>query len=442
MRAILTNFGTTGDFLPYLALAVELRRHGHQPVLAYPPYYAWLAERYGMEFISIGPDLQTIQSNIIVAMHTMPDTVEEMCALFAPLALALPQMYHELRAACRDADVLISGPMQPASRMVHETTGIPFVSSQENHFGGGGTPAFQQATASLINPFRAQFGLRPLCHPVTHDANSPQLALYAMSRHISPPPIDWPAHYHMTGFFFLDDDAWQPDPELAAFMAAGEPPVVVTFGSMAHDDPGALTDLILEAIRRAGCRAVIQQGWSGLAQQKLPPNIYAVGYVPHTWLFPRAACIVHHGGPGTAAAAFRAGVPSVFVPHTFDQPVWAALAHDLGYAGPPIPYQELTAARLGAAITMTLATPRYYQLAAEISQKIWSEQGVQKARHSIEQLVYKIGLQREEAVAIPQDGDHAAKRDEKISRRRSYQHKQLSRRRDKSIAEPAKDHFQ
>jgi sterol 3beta-glucosyltransferase len=100
---------------------------------------------------------------------------------------------------------------------------------------------------SLINPFRAEYGLPPLRHPLTHDANSPQLALYAMSRHVFPPPPGWPAHYHMTGYFFLDDESYRPDPALAEFLKEGEPPVVITFGSMTHDDPEAITELLRES---------------------------------------------------------------------------------------------------------------------------------------------------------------------------------------------------
>jgi sterol 3beta-glucosyltransferase len=248
-----------------------------------------------------------------------------------------------------------------------------------------------------------------------------------MSRHVCPPPSHWPPHYHMTGFFFLDEE-WQPDPALAEFLAAGEPPVVVTFGSMTHSDPNTLTDLILEAIRRVGCRAIIQQGWSGLAQHPLPSNVYAASYVPHGWLFSHATCIVHHGGAGTSGAAFRAGVPSVFVPHTFDQPVWADLAHSLGYCVPPIPYLELSADRLSAAITATLTTPRYQQVATELSEKIRAEQGVRRARLLIEQLVRKIGPHQAEA-----GSDAGAGRDERISHKRSYQQQQRSRRREKSI---------
>jgi sterol 3beta-glucosyltransferase len=234
--------------------------------------------------------------------------------------------------------------------------------------------------------------LRPLRNPLTVDANSPQLALYAMSRHVFRPPTDWPPHNHVTGFFFLDDEQWQPDAELVEFLEAGEPPVVFTFGSMTHEDPGAVTDLVLDVVSRVGCRAILHRGWSGLGREQMPPNVHLIGYVPYAWLFPRAACVVHHGGPGTAGAVFRAGVPHVFVPHAWDQPVWAKLAQELKCAGAPIPYTELSRERLETAITRTLATPHYYQAATALGEKIQTEQGVQKARQLIERLLDKIGL--------------------------------------------------
>ena len=428
MRTVVTSFGSTGDVHPYLALAIELKKHNHDPVLAFPPHFASLVERFGLEFEPVGPDLQQVQADLIVAMQVMPDSADELRDMFAPLADALPEMFDKLSEITRDADVIISGPMQPCSRIIHEMTSIPFVSVQENHFGGGGSLAFQLATMSLINPFRAQFGLPPLRHPLTHDANSPQLALYAMSRHITPPPANWPSHYRMTGFFFLDDEQWQPYPGLIDFLAADGPLIVITFGSMTHNDPEALSDIIFKAVEEVGCRAIIQQGWSGLAQRKTPPNIHVAGFIPHSWLFPRAACIVHHGGPGTAAAAFRAGVPSVFVPHTFDQPIWGELAHDLGLVL-PIPILELSAERLAKAISMTLCGPRYREIAASIGEKMRMEQGVRTARTLIEELVYRIGLHQEGAEGFRSGFDRGEARGEKMNRRKQFQQQRRLRRR-------------
>jgi len=395
MRVLLTNFGTTGDVYPHIALATELSRRGHRPTLALSPYFEPLVEEYGLDFLPIGSDLGRIQRDINNAMTVSPEiagSAEKMNLLFSKLASALPQFFYQLKAAVQNFDVLVSGPMQPAARMVHELTGVPFASVQVEHFGGGGTPAFQQVSRSLINPFRAQLKLPPLSHPLTKDANSPQLALYAMSRHVCPPPVSWPAHHCMTGFFFLDKEGWKPDPELVEFIEAGEPPVVFTFGSMTHEDPNTLTSLLLKAISHVGCRAIIQRGWSGLADRKLPPNVHSIGYVQYSWLFPKAACVVHHGGPGTAGAAFRAGVPQIFVPHAWDQPIWAKLAQGVSCAGPSIPYTELSFRNLSAAIASTLANHHYYQSAAQLSINIRAELGVQKARQLIERLLDRIGL--------------------------------------------------
>ena len=437
MRAILTNFGTTGDVEPFIALAAELHRCGHEPVLALSPYYEARVARLGLAFQPIGPDLQKAQSDINVAMINTPElfnTVESMQALCAPVAQALPLMYEELSAACRGADVLISGPMQPAARMVHELTGIPFVAVYIIYLGSRGILPLSMlhVSESFINPFRAQLGLPPIANSLTSaggpgdDADSPHLNLYAVSRHVVPPG-KWPSHHHMTGYFFLDHDGWQPDPGLVEFLAAGPPPVVIGFGSMTHVDSTELTDLILEAIRIAGCRAIMQQGWSGLGAGELPAGVYAAGFVPHRWLFPRAACVAHHSATGTTAATFRAGIPGVYVPHAYEHPLNAQVARELGCAGPAIPYPQLTAKRLGEAIAATLATPRYYEAAAALGEKIRAEQGVQRARQLIEQLVQRIGLHQEAAAPARRAGAPADDRAEKIHRRKQYQQQQRAR---------------
>jgi sterol 3beta-glucosyltransferase len=326
-------------------------------------------------------------------MVTASDSAAQFNALLAPLAEALPQTYRELSEVCNGSDVLVSGPVQPAALMVHETTGIPFVTVQNVHFTNGGTRSFQQALSELVNPFRRQLGLSALYDPIG-DANRADTVLFAMSRHIRQPRKQWPNHYHMTGYFFLDQE-WKPDPALVEFFASGDPPIVVTFGSMAHGNPDAMTELILSAINKVGCRAVIQHGWGELAKRTLPETVRAIGFAPHSWVFARSAVIVHHGGAGTTAAVFRSGVPSVFVPHTWDQPIWAALAKEMGCTGDIIPLTELTAERLANAISDVLCAQPYRDAAAKLGSQIGQENGVRTARLLIEELISKIGLAEE-----------------------------------------------
>jgi sterol 3beta-glucosyltransferase len=246
----------------------------------------------------------------------------------------------------------------------------------------------RRLSAPLINPHRVDLGLAPLDEPLQMDSNSYQLALFAVSRHVACPPPDWPPRYHLTGYFFPEHAEWQPDPALAAFLDRGDRPIVITFGSMVHRDPGAMAALVLAAIERVGCRAILQRGWSGLLPERLPPSVHLTDYVPFGWLFPRVACVVQHGGAGTMAETLRAGVPAVFVPHlNVDQPLWASLARSLGCAGPAVPYHQITAKRLASAIAATLADERLKQSAAHLGQLIRSEGGVRTARERIEALV-------------------------------------------------------
>jgi sterol 3beta-glucosyltransferase len=194
--------------------------------------------------------------------------------------------------------------------------------------------------------------------------------------------MHWPEHHRMTGFFFLDEK-WAPDPALERFVNAGEPPIVVSFGSVLHQSPEALARIVLEAITGVHRRAVIQRGWTGLEFQSIPHEIHVTGTVPHHWLFPRAACVVHAGGAGTTAAALRAGIPSVIVPHVLDQFLWATLAKERGCASDVIPFVELNAERLQRAIEKALL-PESRSAAGKLGENISRENGISIAADLIE----------------------------------------------------------
>ncbi len=83
-----------------------------------------------------------------------------------------------------------------------------------------------------------------------------------------------------------------------------------------------MTADILEALRITGQRGLLQTGWGQLTASALPDCAFQIDSAPHDWLFPRMSMIVHHGGAGTTASALRAGLPSLVVPFTADQPFW------------------------------------------------------------------------------------------------------------------------
>lgn len=170
--------------------------------------------------------------------------------------------------------------------------------------------------------------------------------------------------------------SFTPDPELAAFLDNGPPPVYIGFGSIVVDDPNEMTRMIFDAVRLSGVRALVSKGWGGLGADALgiPDGVFMLGNVPHDWLFEHVSCVVHHGGAGTTAAGIKAGKPTIVVPFFGDQPFWGAMI-SRAKAGPdPIPYKELTAEKLADAIKHCLL-PDTLDRATELGQKIREEKG-------------------------------------------------------------------
>ena len=101
--------------------------------------------------------------------------------------------------------------------------------------------------------------------------------------------------------------------------------------------------------------------------------------MPHDWLFPQVAAVVHHGGAGTTAAGLRAGVPSINIPFFGDQPFWGQRVADLGVGPQPIPRKQLTVERLAQALQTAIHDSAMRQRARVLGEQIQSENGVQRA---------------------------------------------------------------
>jgi sterol 3beta-glucosyltransferase len=396
MRFLITNFGTRGDFEPFFALAKELEAHHHEPIFAIPGSAVPMLEQSGFRYTVIAADNPELRDKINLSWSTHADAYEATGRLieeFSTLQSYLPTALKELTELSATVSVLVGGPAQPLARIVHETTGVPFVSVQVSHFGGNGGPAIREAGDRLVNPFRRKVGLPSIKDPFTIGANSPQLALYAMSRHLRPRPATWPSHYQMTGFFF-SESVYRPPAELEDFFQAGPAPVVVNLGSMPHEFPDRLLSIILQGLALSGSRALIQGFGLPPGLQPGNPAVYAVGYVPHSWLFRFASCVVTHGGAGTAAAIFRSGVPGIFIPHSevYDQRYWSQLAYEYGCTVQAIPVQKLDPANLANAILQCRDDIMLRNKALDLGSKIRNERGVETARQMIETMISGFGL--------------------------------------------------
>ena len=158
----------------------------------------------------------------------------------------------------------------------------------------------------------------------------------------------------------------------------------VGFGSTPFPQAEAATNLVVDALQRAGQRGIVVAGSSGLATGRLTDEVLSVDEVPHDWLLPKVSAAVHHGGAGVTGAALRAGLPSVVVPVFGDQPFWSERVYALGAGPKPIPARRLTAERLAAAIRATV-DPDMRHRAASVSVSIRQEDGVAGAVRAIEE---------------------------------------------------------
>jgi sterol 3beta-glucosyltransferase len=408
MRISLFTMGGRGDTEPFIALAVRLARAGHEVTLAARPDFADLCAAHRIPFAPLGHPYQPFLRGSAAALGSGN-----------PLALArygIAQRRYFMEGVAEDewraaqgADAIVFKYSWFAGYSLAEKLQVPCVAAMPFPmtptdafpcfwlFGGHDRGRWgNRLIWSLSEQVTWQIGrgednrLRrelldiprlPLLGPLGRQEREAMPVLYAYSPTLLPPPPDWPPRFRVTGAWFLDPPpGWQPPPALVEFLESGPPPVYVGFGSMTSADPDATLATVLDALDRAGQRGVLARGWAGLgAGHQLPRDVLAIDDVPHSWLFPRMAAVVHHGGAGTTAAALRAGVPAVITPLTADQPSWGRTVHRLGAAPPPIPFRHLTAVRLSRAISSAVTDPVLRERAAELGVRIRAEDGVGKA---------------------------------------------------------------
>lgn len=384
---------TRGGVQPYAALALGLQEAGHEVRMVAPAGFTpWLAGM-GLDVHAVGVDTAAARA----------DGVAEMGRVARTRYMRARAVEHTARSAtdvlraCEGVDLLMGGiGGATLGRPVAEKLGVPFVDAHLHPIGPPTaafpgvllprTPRFawkashRPSRLGATLPFRSAvrrarrdvLGLPARPAPVDHTLP----ALYGYSRHVLPAPPEWGPRHHVTGYWTLPGAGPLP-PALEGFLDAGPPPVCIGFGSMSGADPAALTALVLDAVRRAGVRAVLLSGWGALTPLDRD-DVLVVEEAPHDLLFPRTAAVVHHGGAGTTGAALRAGVPSVVVPFAVDQPFWGARVAALGVGPTPVPRRRLTGGALADALRAT-ADPGMRGRAASLGRLIRAEDGVVNA---------------------------------------------------------------
>ena len=212
--------------------------------------------------------------------------------------------------------------------------------------------------------------------------------LFAYSPTVLPRPAEWTApNLHITGYFFLEaGQAYPPPAALTDFLALGEAPVCVSFGSMVNREAERIHRIVCEALALTHQRGIFLTGWGGYRHTDTNEDILYLDAAPHDWLFPRCKVIIHHGGAGTTAAGLRSGMPNIVVPHTADQPFWGRRVAAIGAGPDPIPVKQFTTQRLVAALERADDSTLRAR-AQETGRLIQMEDGVGEAVRIIESIL-------------------------------------------------------
>jgi len=426
-RIVLTTMGSLGDLHPYLAIALELKRRGHQAVIATHGLYGERVESLLLEFAPVRPHFEEWGDRPDVLREAMDERRGSKVVLRKLVLPYLRQSRDDLLEAARGADLIVDHVLTLTAPFVAEKLGLPRVSTTLQPlamFSAHDPPVspaapwltplralgpapwrlLWKAAAVVSRPWfreldsiRAEMGLPPeRSHPM-FARRSRLLHLVLFSRELAAPQPDWPESAVQPGFPIHDRGGEGQGMPLAleVFLRQGEPPLVFTLGSSAVFAAGGFYVAAAAAARKLGKRAVLLVGERALNEVPgIPPvahapageRIVTIPYAPHSELMPRALANVHQGGVGTTAQAMHAGRPMLVVPFSHDQPDNADRLRRIGVAR-VLRRSQVSAAALARELQALLADESLARRAAEVAARMKLEPGAAGAADAIERLL-------------------------------------------------------
>lgn len=430
---LIATFGSLGDLHPCLMLGQGLQARGHHVTLATDPFYRARVEATGLAFAPIRPALnfddEALQRRVLDPRWGSKVIIND---IFMP---AIVETYTDILPYMQAADLYINAPLTAGGMLAAEVTKTPWVGTvltpmslmsttdpptitafpypnwvhQLPHafkvplFQGlyRGFDAVSQPWLKPYHRLRQSLGLPAKANPLFAGQFSPWLNLALLSPVLAPPQPDWPqskqGSLEATGFLYTDSPHWADEhPEsaarLAAFLAAGPPPIVFTLGSSAVNCPGAFYQTSATVCQRLGERGILLAGRhaSALSEQfAARNNLLVMDYAPHALVFPQAAVVVHQGGVGTTAQALRAGVPQLVVPFGFDQPDNARRVVGLG-VGETLGPRQYSVRNAEQCLQRLLSESSYQYRAKLVAQDIAQEDGLTAACNKVEALLARV----------------------------------------------------
>jgi sterol 3beta-glucosyltransferase len=387
---------------------MELKKAGHRVRVATFENFETFVTDHGLELYPIQGDISKIASSDMLKGAHQADNPFKFLLSFNKLKSLVFDLQKDFLEACKGSDAIVYHPGVSIGFFIAQHLQVPGILAtpfpmtptraypalifyDKLRLGGSVNfithKVFEQimwmASSAPIKQFwKQEFGHTPksFSQPYGRQTTRKYPTITSCSNYVFPKPDDWPEHVYNTGYWFLDEPDWMPPEELLDFLETGQPPVYIGFGSVGNPAEAAQTsDIVIRALALSGQRGILATGWSGMSKlDQIPDNIFILESAPHSWLFPRMATVVHHGGAGTTAAGLRTGVPNIVVPFSNDQFAWGRRVYELGVGPESIPRKQLTVEKLSDAIHFALID-KIRNAASGLGAKIQSENGAETA---------------------------------------------------------------
>lgn len=339
--------GSHGDVHPIVGLAVAMQARGHRVVVVANGYFRSLIERNGLEYIELGTAEQYLE--ITQRADIWHPREGSRIVLQAIVNRQLRPAYDLLLDLwLQEPYTLVASPLCMSARLLHETHGVPLISTHLQPmvmrsvyepptlplpmpawaphwwtrlmFWLVDVAAIDSIVGPTLNQFRKELALPPVRRVMNGWWNSPQRVIGLWPEWFAAPQPDWPPQVRLAGFPLYDErDVAEMPAELECFLAAGPPPIAFTPGS-AMRQGRAFFDAAVGACEKLGRRGVLLTRFNEHLPTALPDSVLHVPFAPFSLLLPRCAALVHHGGVGTMAQGFAAGIVQLVMPMAHDQP--------------------------------------------------------------------------------------------------------------------------
>ncbi|MDQ1729925.1 MAG: hypothetical protein QOK10_84 [Pseudonocardiales bacterium] len=347
MKFVVAVHGTRGDVEPCAAVAVELLRRGHEVRVAVPPNLVGFVESAGLDdAAAYGVDSQKqLEADVFRDWWKLRNPMTVLRRSREYITDGWAEMNRTLTSLAEDADLILTGTTyQEVAANVAEARDVPLAALHyfPCRMNGHVLPVRLPGPVLRTGWSAAEWGHWRVLKAAEDDQRRalglPPAKVRAVRRIVEGGAIELQAYDEL--FFPGLSEEWRGtrqlvgsislelatsgDDELASWMAADTPPIYFGFGSMPVESPSSAIEMITTVCAELGERALISTGvWD---VDEFPENgrVRLVGAVNHSKVFPACRAVVHHGGAGTVAASVRAGVPTVILWVSADQPVWAS----------------------------------------------------------------------------------------------------------------------